>query len=90
VLISAGDHDSTCASSDGAWAGLGREWSRLEQFLSAVPDSERMTKWHDIHAQAELELLFSEIRLYLEAVETFRREGREPIWKRDVPMAAPQ
>jgi hypothetical protein len=49
-----------------------------------------MTKPHDMHvAREEFDLLFTEIRLYLEAVETFRREGREPIWKRDVPTAAP-
>ena len=54
-----------------------------------MPDSELMTKSHDIHVpQEDVELLFAEIRLYLEAVETFRREGREPIWKRDVPTAA--
>jgi hypothetical protein len=29
---------------------------------------------------AGLETLVDEIRLYLEAVELFRREGREPRW----------
>ena len=57
--------------------------------MSVVPDPELMTKSHDIYVpQEDVELLFTEIRLYLEAVETFRREGREPIWKRDVPTAA--
>ena len=35
-------------------------------------------------AREELELLFAEIEVYLEAVEAFRREGREPSWRRDV------
>lgn len=30
---------------------------------------------------AELAALLDEVRLYLEAVETFRREGREPSWR---------
>ena len=32
----------------------------------------------------ELELLFAEIQVYLEVVDTFRREGREPSWRRDL------
>jgi hypothetical protein len=58
--------------------------------LSVVADAARMIKSHDMHvAREELDLLFTEIRLYLEAVETFRREGREPIWKRDVTTVSP-
>ncbi len=34
---------------------------------------------------AALEGLFAEIRRYLDAVETFRREGREPHWS-SVPL----
>ena len=32
----------------------------------------------------ELDLLFAEIETYLEIVDAFRREGREPSWRRDV------
>ena len=43
-----------------------------------------MTQRHDIHlAREELELLFVEIEVYLEVVDAFRREGREPSWRRD-------
>ena len=34
-------------------------------------------------ARDELELLLAEIRLYLEAVDAFRHEGREPTWRRE-------
>ena len=44
-----------------------------------------MTQRHDTSlAREELELLFAEIEVYLEVVEAFRREGREPCWRRDV------
>ena len=44
-----------------------------------------MTESHDIRAfgPQELKSLFDEIRLYLEAVEAFRREGREPQWRHE-------
>lgn len=44
-----------------------------------------MTESHDISAlgPGELALLFAEIRLYLEAVDLFRREGCEPRWRRE-------
>jgi len=45
-----------------------------------------MTQPHDISvARDALELLFAEIQVYLEVVEAFRREGREPTWR---PQAA--
>jgi hypothetical protein len=92
-----GDHNphgislDTCASSHSLTRPARADRRRrLERFLSVVPNSACMTKPHDMHvAREELDLLFTEIRLYLEAVETFRSEGREPIWKRDVPTAAP-
>lgn len=31
----------------------------------------------------ELESLFAEIRLYLQTVEVFRREGHEPRWRQE-------
>ena len=31
----------------------------------------------------ELESLHDEIRVYLDAVEAFRREGHEPDWRRE-------
>jgi hypothetical protein len=34
----------------------------------------------------DLDALIAEIGRYLDAIETFRREGREPCW-RDVAMA---
>ena len=43
-----------------------------------------MTESHDVHPAlepSELESLLDEIRLYLEAVEIFRREGHEPRWR---------
>jgi len=45
-----------------------------------------MTESHDIHpalGPEELESLFDEIRVYLEAVEVFRREGHEPRWRHE-------
>ena len=46
-----------------------------------------MTEMHDTLAlwPAELDRLLVEIRRYLEAVETFRREGHEPRWGRESP-----
>jgi len=44
-----------------------------------------MTQRHDTSlAREELELLFTEIAVYLDVVDAFRREGREPSWRRDV------
>jgi hypothetical protein len=43
-----------------------------------------MTATHEIHPAlepSELESLLDEIRLYLEAIEIFRREGHEPRWR---------
>lgn len=45
-----------------------------------------MTETHDIRPAPgpdALASLFDEIRLYLEAVELFRREGHEPSWRRE-------
>ena len=46
-----------------------------------------MTESHDIRAteRPELESLLAEIRLYLEIVEAFRREGHEPHWRHGSP-----
>jgi hypothetical protein len=47
----------------------------------------RMTASPDIDLALErdvLKSLFEEIRRYLEAVEAFRREGREPRWRIEV------
>ena len=46
-----------------------------------------MTASPDIDLALErdvLESLFEEIRRYLEAVDAFRREGREPRWRIEV------
>jgi hypothetical protein len=44
-----------------------------------------MTESHDSSALGppEIALLLAEIRLYLEAVDLFRREGHEPRWRRE-------
>jgi hypothetical protein len=44
-----------------------------------------MTESHDTSALGPVELarLFAEIHVYLEAVDLFRREGREPRWRRE-------
>ena len=48
-----------------------------------------MTQRHETGlAREELELLFAEIEIYLEVVDTFRREGREPCWRRDAVTSA--
>jgi hypothetical protein len=36
------------------------------------------------HEPDPLDMLFAEIATYLEAVDAFRREGNEPIWKVEV------
>ncbi len=49
-----------------------------------------MTDSHEIDLALsldELESLFAEIRLYLEAVEVFRREGHEPCWRHEAPRS---
>ena len=46
----------------------------------------RMTESPDVHPAlepSELESLVAEIRLYLEAIEIFRREGHEPRWRHE-------
>ncbi|HSI98300.1 MAG TPA: hypothetical protein VK926_08050 [Gaiellaceae bacterium] len=51
-----------------------------------------MTDSHDIDIAldaASLESLFEEIRRYLEAVETFRREDHEPCWKQETQEVRP-
>jgi hypothetical protein len=44
-----------------------------------------MTESHEIRALGaqEIESFLTEIRLYLEVVEAFRREGHEPSWRRE-------
>ena len=45
-----------------------------------------MSEPHDLRPAAgatELAALLDEIRLYLEAVDAFRREGHEPTWRRE-------
>ena len=45
-----------------------------------------MTESPDVHPAlepSELESLLAEIRLYLEAIEIFRREGHEPRWRHE-------
>lgn len=37
---------------------------------------------------ADVNVLFAEIRRYLAAIETFRREGREPHWAPERPAPA--
>lgn len=43
-----------------------------------------MTETHDLRLAPsldELESLLDEIRLYLEAIDVFRSEGHEPLWR---------
>ena len=45
-----------------------------------------MTEALEVHPAlepSELECLLAEIRLYLEAIEIFRREGHEPRWRHE-------
>jgi len=56
----------------------------LERFLSVLSDARPMTQLQNPSVtRDEIDVLLTEIRLYLEAVDAFRREGREPTWRRD-------